>query len=953
MKRLPIIFALLVASLTSARPAHAHIEQGRLLGTVKDAQGGVLPGVTVTATSPALMGVRTVTTEADGRYLLASLPSGVYMLTFALQGFDTIKREGVRVTQGSTLTIDGLLQIASLHENVTVSGASPVVDTTTTKVGTVFSGEVLTSVPSGNDIWATLGQTQGVRMQGFDVGGSHKDQNTGYESFGIRNQNKVLAEGIDLTEGDSSGFQYNSNYAIDEVSVTASGSDVEMSSPGTAVVQNFKSGGNTFTGLEHITYEGGSFVGNNNNAALTARGFTGNPNLLFYETHLDLGGPIMRDRLWFYVAYNRFKIDKQISGVDPNVATDTTRLQDPMVKLTYKIDKADTLNAFIQPHNNKVKPNRNLSISNPPETVLAQDSRVWIYKGAWQRVWTNRLYMEVRAAACCEVWPMVPKVDPAVRPPRSDTGTLLTSGAGWDAYTLLYQKPQASGSFTYFRPSKIGSHDTKFGFEFINNRQQQGINGQSGPIRYLDRFGVPDQILLEDVGTAGSFGNTWTSSYNANRMFSLYAQDRWAPTNRLTITAGVRFGYQRPSFEPGTRDPVLSGLFPQQTVPAQTLFSRSNYAPRVGVSYDLSGDGKTAVKAFYGRYYAIYANSLSGANAGGVNSKTFNFLDCRLAGVPASCTAAGATPGNGIYDGPQELGALVSSSGAGTKVDPNLLQPYADEISGSIEHQFWGESSVRVLYVHKSTSNVFGLVNTARIGTETVPVTVPNPFDSTQVINALDIPTSLRGVVTNMFTNIPDSGATYDTLSLSAQKRFGKGIFLQGGFDYQWRNELRQPNSISTSPLSTDSIGVYSFGGTFPINYSADVTNRQTDTNWQMHALGHYPLPTDFSLGLNFRIQSGFPWSPVASVKLPNAGTQTVLVDNIQNRRSDTVPILDLRLDRRFKVGRLGFLAMVDVYNILNANAVTNFFLSSGSTYNTVIAALNPRTVQLGFRVTF
>src|SRR5450759_598199 len=319
MKRLPIIFALLVASLTSARPAHAQIEQGRLMGTVKDAQGGVLPGVAVTATSPALMGVRTVTTAADGGYLLASLPSGVYMLTFAQQGFDTIKREGVRVTQGSTLTIDALLQIASLHENVTVSGASPVVDTTTTKVGTVFSGEVLTSVPSGNDIWATLGQTQGVRMQGFDVGGSHKDQNTGYESFGIRNQNKVLAEGIDLTEGDSSGFQYNSNYAIDEVSVTASGSDVEMSSPGTAVVQNFKSGGNTFTGLEHITYEGGSFVGNNNNAALTARGFTGNPNLLFYETHLDLGGPIMRDRLWFYVAYNRFKIEKQISGVDRTV----------------------------------------------------------------------------------------------------------------------------------------------------------------------------------------------------------------------------------------------------------------------------------------------------------------------------------------------------------------------------------------------------------------------------------------------------------------------------------------------------------------------------------------------------------------------------------------------------------------------------------------------------------
>src|SRR5262249_37647928 len=153
----------------------------------------------------------------------------------------------------------------------------------------------------------------------------------------------------------------------------------------------------------------------------------------------------------------------------------------------------------------------------------------------------------------------------------------------------------------------------------------------------------------------------------------------------------------------------------------------------------------------------------------------------------------------------------------------------------SIEHQFWGESSVRAIYVHKVNRNVFGVVNVARLGNIMVPTTVANPFDATKTINALDIPTSLRGVVQNQFTNIPDSDATYNTVSFSAQHRFRRGLFVQGGSDHQWRDEIRSPgtgSSISTSPLNTDPIGVYTFGSTYPLNYSADVSNRQKNTNW-------------------------------------------------------------------------------------------------------------------------
>jgi hypothetical protein len=717
------------------------------------------------------------------------------------------------------------------------------------------------------------------------------------------------------------------------------GGDVEMSSPGTAIVQNYKSGGNVFTGLEHFTYEAGRFVGNNEDAELAARGFTGNPNLIFWESHLDLGGPIVRDKVWFYGAYNYFKVDKAISGVPREVATDPVTLEDPLLKVTWKAAEKDTIIGYYQPRNYKKKPNRGLSAAVSPEAVLGQASKTWIKKIGWQRVWTNRLFMDVRAAACCEIWPMATKVDAATDPPRLDAATQRQTGAGWNAFTLAYQKPQAAATLTYFRPGWYGSHDMKFGFEWIENRYQQGINGQSGPIRYRDRNGLVDEIELIDVGRFDEFGETWEPSFTSNRMVSLFAQDRWSPTGRLTLTAGVRVGYQRPYFEEGTRNPVLPEIFPQITTPEQVLFSRTNYAPRVGMAFDLAGDGKTALKAFYGRYYAIYGNNFNSANPGGVNSRTFRFLDQN---------------GNRVYDGLHELGTLVASSGgANTTVDPNLDQPYADEISGSIEHQFRGESSVRAVYVHKRTNNVFGNINVARLAAITVPISIQNPFDASRTIGALDIPASLRGVVRNMFTNIPDSDAQYHTVSLSAQKRFARGLFVQGSYDYQWRDELRQPDNVSTSPLDTDPIGVYSFGGAFPLGYSADVPSRQNSTNWQGRVLGRYEFPYQIAFGVNLRVQSGFPWAPVASITLPNAGTQRVFVDDIENRLAESVPILDFRLDKSFKISRFKITGVVDVYNVLNSNAVTNFFLVSGRTFNQVIAALDPRTLQIAARVAF
>ena len=185
------LMIMAVVGVLLGTTAFAQMTQGRLIGTVADAQGAVMPGVTVTATSPALIGAQSTVTEANGKYLFPSLPSGTYRLTFDLSGFQKVNRENINVGSGQTISADVQLQVASLAESVTVTGASPVVDVTTTKVGTNLKGEALTAVPNSTDAWGALSEAPGVRMQGFDVGGSHKSQQSGYEVFGIQNQSRI------------------------------------------------------------------------------------------------------------------------------------------------------------------------------------------------------------------------------------------------------------------------------------------------------------------------------------------------------------------------------------------------------------------------------------------------------------------------------------------------------------------------------------------------------------------------------------------------------------------------------------------------------------------------------------------------------------------------------------------------------------------------------------------
>nr|MBA3270053.1 carboxypeptidase regulatory-like domain-containing protein [Acidobacteriota bacterium] len=451
---------ILVAGLAYAAPALAQIEQARVNGVVVDAQGAVLPGVTVTVRSPTLIGTQTTVTEVDGRYRFPALPGGVYAVSFELAGFQTLAREGVTLRLGQTLTVDAQLQVATLQESVTVTGESPVVDVTTTSVGTTFDAEKLTSIPTATDMWAVLSQAPGVRMQGYDVGGSHKSQAIGYEGFGIRGQSQFTIDGIQ-SEGN-----YPNSLSMEEIAVSAAGGDVEINSPGAAIALTIKSGGNTFRSLNNFAFQPESLVSDNLDDETAARGFTGNPNVFFGEIHTDIGGPIKRDRLWFFLAYNYFKIDKIVSGISREIATDLGIFHEAPVKLTYKLSQNDTIAAHYQ-WGYKYKPLRGLSATTPLESVLEQDSPYWTGKVQWQRVWSNRFFTDVRYGFHGFDWPMVPNVNAFANPPRHDVATNQNSGAGWDAFDSKPFRPQGLLTATYYLPSRTGSQDLKFGGGYV------------------------------------------------------------------------------------------------------------------------------------------------------------------------------------------------------------------------------------------------------------------------------------------------------------------------------------------------------------------------------------------------------------------------------------------------------------------------------------------------------
>ena len=397
-----IFFASVGAALAQS------VSSGTINGTIRDESGGVLPGVTATLTSPALQ-VREIVqvTDAEGAYRFVDLPAGTYHLKFELTGFSTLIREDLRLTIGFTARVDENMKVGAMSESVTVSGQSPIVDITSTSASVAFTKEILETVPRGRDLQNVLAMAPGVTQATMDVGGSTLAQRQDTASYGMESQPKLQYEGMNIAMGaDQNTPIYFIDNSLDEVQVRTSGNDAEVSTPGVSMIAIMKSGSNTFHGAYRGSYQPASLQGNNLNDELRAQNIGAPPELkTFYDFAGDLGGRIIRDKLWFYGGYAKqtksegtlgFAADagpdgRYLTGDEPQAYFESSLYQ-YSVKTSYQMSRNNRL-VYAWQRGVKAQPQNGGARTRPLEATRDYLNPTAIQKAEWQSTVTPRLLL--------------------------------------------------------------------------------------------------------------------------------------------------------------------------------------------------------------------------------------------------------------------------------------------------------------------------------------------------------------------------------------------------------------------------------------------------------------------------------------------------------------------------------------------------------------------------------
>ncbi len=345
---------VLIALLFGSSPAFAQEQTGVLQGRVTDSSGGVLPGVTVTVSSEAILGgSRTTVTGDTGTYRLPNLPVGTYELRVELAGFDANVFQGIRVQAGTTYTVDGRLGVASVAESVTVNGESPVIDSGSTAVGFTFTKEIMNTVPNARDVWAMVAQSPGVTTSAVNVGGTQTGNQLTFRGHGVDpRQNTYILAGANVTDNSNNGASqfYFDVDSFDEMQVQTNSHNAEVQTPGMVINVVPKSGGNQFRGAASVYFGNESIQSNNVDDDLRARGVDRASNLnKYFDAGFDVGGPIVRDKFWFWGAYRWQEVENFITGTsnpDGSFPIDRTFLWYPSVKIIWRPTLAHNVSGY-------------------------------------------------------------------------------------------------------------------------------------------------------------------------------------------------------------------------------------------------------------------------------------------------------------------------------------------------------------------------------------------------------------------------------------------------------------------------------------------------------------------------------------------------------------------------------------------------------------------------------
>jgi hypothetical protein len=923
------IGALLIPPASAQGPT-----TGSIAGTVTDASGAVVTSSRVTVTSTALVVPQSTLTSSQGTYRFPALPPGDYTIAVEAVGFSVGQRAGINLTAGFSATIDMPLTLAGQVQTVAVTADSAVLDTENSKVQDTFGAEALNNLPTSRDMWSLIGVAPGLSLKAFDVGGSATGTQIAYTSYGFTGQQRVQMDGVNMTEATAATSAYTDYSAFEEVQMGTSSNDASMPSPGVQVNFIVKSGGNQFHGDFYQDYESSSFQGTNiNHTQLFQGAGLGTRITGYHDTNGDLGGPIKKDKLWFFTSLRRQYIGTTITGYPVDNPSSgppfATILSNGTYKLTYQINSKNKISQMLN-FERKQQPFRNAGNNQYADAVYNQDLVEWIGNLEWSSTLSPNAYLNVRAGSWGYNWvneAYANSVTKQIMPRRTDNTSGDVAG-GFQPQGYFRRRVQLEPTLSYAAPHFLGLNHF-FNFGFLYERETLGFNQypylDGYALTYASPAGAPDFTTPNQV----TVYNSPTSTLDYVHHLGGFVQDKIKLNRRITLNLGLRWDYYndyRPDQKISPNAPFtaffyqgaalangysIPATYPNLVVPGVSSILQYPHAiaPRLGMAYDIFGNGRTTIKVSWGRFYNNPGIDISN-NVNPIRQLSYTFK--------------WNAPLNTVYFSPSQLGAFASSTGSAlSPLDPHIRDPYLDDYSGYVEHQINRSWVVRSGFVYRKAAHSWVAVEQNRLTslyTQPVTVTDPGPKGTGSTpLTVWDVPAStpLPASLTQIGT--PDwNNSIYRNFEVTVTDRMSGKLSMSASFLGTWSTGfVDNTTGASVSQLSVTAVE--------PVQPNILMYNGYSIYNSNVHVFATYRAKWGIVISPIYRFQLGAPMQRVITVSGLRVGNVSVPTGPLGEYRGDNISIFDTRVEKhmtfhdRYVVG-----LFFDAFNISNSNAAQN-----------------------------